>query len=1127
MSGTVVEVLARLKADAGNFVRGTAAARRAARELAREANRTSRALDEMGREATQNAVQVTAAGAAIRANAAEARALGGVYRDLSGRLREANGRFADMKVHGEQASGVLADLRKNTDGASSSMGMLRGRTMLVGGALVGLVAYGPSVIAYLQQLTGLVALIPALAGAAAVGIGALVIGLNGFGKAMAASGDPAKFAEALKNLAPAAQEAARELASLAPVFRGFRNLVQQSLFEGMAANFRAVANVLLPGIVGGFQRVAGAISRTATALTRFWTSTRGLSIWNGLLAGTASMIDRMRPGLVALTAAMGTLASSGASMLGGIGGGFTAAMQRFDAFVQRVAADGSLHRFIQGGLDAFGTLMSVLKSLGMIVGAITSAFRGASQAVGGGFAEATRKFAVFLNSAQGQQALIRLFNEMGRMVRTVGKALQALAFTATLFAPLIVALSRVAEWLLKHKTYAKWLATAFTLLWVAALGPLGLVIAGLTVVAAGLHYGYTHSRTFRDGVDKLVIGFLSFGSKAAGVASTLIRVWAGYLRFMVDNVFGPLLHAAEAAFGWLPGIGDQVKAASAAFDTLSTGIIKGLDLAADAAASLGEELDWAARERTLVINIRRIEEGRAEDGLAPKTGLNPALRGKPKPSPTTKPTKIPGVGGSGFGAGPKAAPTKALPPMLASIPVVSNAAALAAAARAIGAAMAAAGKAITLHFQSPLEKAVASLQAAKAASAQAVAAFTRQANASRTADAKAAQARAAYLKAHKATVAALKASGGEVTDTVKAMIRAEQVAKQAAQAAASAATKAGNQAKAAAKAAMDAAQAVQEAQQAIAQAKYDVQAKAARSAFDKIAAQVEKIRAKYDALTGSFAQGVKSLVDLSKVWGEMGKATESSNGLGALKDAISLADELGVSMNRIIDQAKGASDAVGAAALTPVQQTQKMLDDALAQSQRFLAALEQARAAGASQSLLQQITDLGPVAGAALAEGLVAAGDEAVKQMNATVAGLDAISTSGVKGLAEKVFGPELNATQQALNALSAQFKDVFGEIADDVAALTGTILGLSGGKKGDKRGGKKGRRGGWGSGLADAPQPARTFSGTGPVKIDLGGVSITVPATAAGVTPEDVKEAVADGIAAALQQILSEMAVR
>ena len=103
-----------------------------------------------------------------------------------------------------------------------------------------------NVVAVAGQLSGVLGLLPAGAGAAALAIGSLKIATMGFGDAIKAVGDPAKFNEAVAKLAPAAQESARAILGLMPQITQLRMTVQDAFFQGFGEQFTRLGTIYLP-----------------------------------------------------------------------------------------------------------------------------------------------------------------------------------------------------------------------------------------------------------------------------------------------------------------------------------------------------------------------------------------------------------------------------------------------------------------------------------------------------------------------------------------------------------------------------------------------------------------------------------------------------------------------------------------------------------------------------------------------------------------------------------------------------------------------------------------------------------------------------------------------------------------
>lgn len=116
-------------------------------------------------------------------------------------------------------------------------------------------------------------------------------------------------------------------------------------------------------------------------------------------------------------------------------------------------------------------------------------------------------------------------------------------------------------------TAAQWLLDA-----ALDANPIALVIVAIAALVAGIIIAWQHSQTFRDIVKRVwhdVTGFVS-------AAVTKIRGYAADVWDAMAWVFGKILDGAAHAFGWIPGLGDKLKAADKAFKGWAASIDKSI-----------------------------------------------------------------------------------------------------------------------------------------------------------------------------------------------------------------------------------------------------------------------------------------------------------------------------------------------------------------------------------------------------------------------------------------------------------------------------------------------------------------------------------------------------------------------
>ena len=168
-----------------------------------------------------------------------------------------------------------------TAGAGFSSGFLSAPTIVGLGLLL-----GPVIIGSLGSI-------------AALGIGGIVAGIafQGFGEAVAAiiEGDQDKIAEAMKGLAPSAQDVAAEFGVvLLPVLRDIQDSVQQAFFEPLIGSGTDLANAL-EKLEPSLTLVAEAMGKFIAKLIEILTQDDNIALFNSILENTADIIIELAP----------------------------------------------------------------------------------------------------------------------------------------------------------------------------------------------------------------------------------------------------------------------------------------------------------------------------------------------------------------------------------------------------------------------------------------------------------------------------------------------------------------------------------------------------------------------------------------------------------------------------------------------------------------------------------------------------------------------------------------------------------------------------------------------------------------------------------------------------------------
>jgi hypothetical protein len=234
---------------------------------------------------------------------------------------------------------------------------------IAGPAAIGGVVSGLGQLAGIAaSATGALGLIPGVAVAGASAFATLKIGVQGFGEAMDNIKDPAKFAESLQQLSPAAQQTALAIQNLIPQWEQLRNTTQQSLFSGLAPQLTNVATTLGPqiqqlttGIASSFNGMAGGLM---TQLISPDTAAEIKAIVNNIV----SAFQQLEPAVAPLTRAFVELANTGASFLPALAQGASQAAQAFSDWIRAAAQSGDLGAWIQQAVDTFEALWPLVEN---------------------------------------------------------------------------------------------------------------------------------------------------------------------------------------------------------------------------------------------------------------------------------------------------------------------------------------------------------------------------------------------------------------------------------------------------------------------------------------------------------------------------------------------------------------------------------------------------------------------------------------------------------------------------------------------------------------------------------------------------------------------------------------------
>lgn len=312
---------------------------------------------------------------------------------------------------GAAFSFVLPSMGQVSVGGRTLSAVLVGLTQVTAVALAGQAAFAGAggllaVASALSQAAGAALLLPAALGAGAIAIATLTVGLHGMGDALKSVGDPAKFAESLKDLSPNARAFAIAVRDMVPAFKELRLQVQDRLFAGLAKDLAEIGKIHLPVIQKGLSAMAVSLNEGAKGFAAFARDKRTVADLGTLFSNSALGAHFLSEAVQPLLSALRDIGTVGASFLPALADGFAGAAKQFATFIAQARESGRLKEIISGGLSALGDIFKILVNIGSILGSVLRA----GQDAGVGFLatakDITGELAAWAKSAAGQSAFV-------------------------------------------------------------------------------------------------------------------------------------------------------------------------------------------------------------------------------------------------------------------------------------------------------------------------------------------------------------------------------------------------------------------------------------------------------------------------------------------------------------------------------------------------------------------------------------------------------------------------------------------------------------------------------------------------------------------------------------------------
>lgn len=313
------------------------------------------------------------------------------------------------------AEGILSSVAKT----------LSTRAVLLGGIIQGVIG---AAVALAVPAAGLLASLPAFIGAAVSSAVALKLAFSGVGDAIkaAASGDAAKLAEAMKNLAPEARAFVQEFSQVKPIFTELRKSVQGGFFAEFNGSLRQIATDLVPTLATGLRGVSTILGSIGRSFAGAFGDPAIKAALLGTIGNAVSLLLPFKDVLGQIARAFIFAADAAGPFLTALAQGAGSALGTFSAFLTRISTSGALADFLNQALEALRVLGDIGGSVISVVGSVFAAFGGAGNQVLGIIAQLVSQIAAFFQTAAGFGVLKGLVDVIGAIGQVLGAVLAPL-----------------------------------------------------------------------------------------------------------------------------------------------------------------------------------------------------------------------------------------------------------------------------------------------------------------------------------------------------------------------------------------------------------------------------------------------------------------------------------------------------------------------------------------------------------------------------------------------------------------------------------------------------------------------------------------------------------------------------
>ncbi|GHH87804.1 hypothetical protein [Streptomyces capitiformicae] len=506
---------------------------------------------------------------------ANSRAVTAFTRDANGRLRDLRGRFLNAADAARAMAGGMPEVSRGLGGVSAAGSDAASALGRSGGGLSG-VLLGVAAAAGLSLLPALGALVPMMAGGA-LAAGTLKLGFAGVGDAMEAAGKgKEEYEKALKKLSPEARSFTKELVGMKKEFSSVGRDVQKAMLPGFTKALKA-ADPLVKIVGRGMTELGGAFGKAAEGAGRLFKDSGFQKDLQTNLALGRQFVGDMLSGLGGLGRSFLSFGAASKPTLTALSGGIRDVLGRglpgmFDGL--KVGIEGS-SKFLTG---FFSMINNVLPAIGRFSGEVARAL---GPLLGEMFTSLGVRGAGALDGlGQVVKGLTPVFKDLGFGLKTTTDLIRIIGPTVkdaagAIVGSLLPSFSQVDQ----------------------AKGPLQRLSQTVRDNKGAILEG---ARVFANVMIEMVRG-------AVNAAPPIIRAWK-LVSLGVLEAIGVAVGAASKLWGWVPGIGDKLRAANDSFNKFKDGYISTLNTAEKKATDFAASTNAKLSRNQLKMNINNWNE---------------------------------------------------------------------------------------------------------------------------------------------------------------------------------------------------------------------------------------------------------------------------------------------------------------------------------------------------------------------------------------------------------------------------------------------------------------------------------------------------------------------------------------